>query len=94
MQSIAHVAGVPINSVAKLPADTGKAYKAFHDAAVRGVRAQRVLCDEIWSFVHCKAKNLETAKAAPQGAGDCWKVGRDRRRFEADDRREIRRTTP
>ena len=29
-------------------------------------------CDEIWSFVHAKAKNVPTAKAAPEGAGDIW----------------------
>jgi IS1 family transposase len=31
-----------------------------------------VQCDEIWSFVHAKAKNVPTAKAAPEGAGDIW----------------------
>jgi IS1 family transposase len=31
-----------------------------------------VQCDEIWSFVHAKQKNVAKAKAAPEGAGDCW----------------------
>jgi hypothetical protein len=39
---------------------------------VRNVKSQRVQCDEIWSFVHAKAKNVPTAKAAPEGAGDIW----------------------
>jgi len=36
------------------------------------VTAKRVQCDEIWSFVHAKQKNVATAKAAPAGAGDTW----------------------
>ena len=28
--------------------------------------------DEIWSFTYAKAKNVENAKAAPEGAGDTW----------------------
>lgn len=72
MRSIARVADVSINTVDKLLADAGEACEAFQDAAVRGVKAKRVQCDEIWSFVYAKAKNVATAKAAPQGAGDCW----------------------
>ena len=50
----------------------GQACMAHHDRAVRNVKAQRVECDEIWSFNYCKRANLATAKAAPEGAGDAW----------------------
>jgi IS1 family transposase len=50
----------------------GSACMAHHDQAVRGVKAQRVECDEIWSFNYCKKANLAKAKAAPEGAGDAW----------------------
>ncbi|HEY4942647.1 MAG TPA: helix-turn-helix domain-containing protein [Rhizomicrobium sp.] len=50
----------------------GTACAAYHDATVRGVKAQRVECDEIWSFNYCKRANLPKAKAAPEGAGDAW----------------------
>jgi IS1 family transposase len=72
MRSISRVAGVSINTVAKLLADAGDACEEFHDQTVRGVKAKRVQCDEIWSFVYSKQKNVKTAKAAPQDAGDCW----------------------
>jgi IS1 family transposase len=39
---------------------------------VRGVKAQRVQCDEIWSFTYAKQKNVPTVKAAPEEAGDTW----------------------
>src|SRR5450432_2756110 len=50
----------------------GSACMAHHDKAVRGVKAQRVECDEIWAFNYCKKANLAKAKAAPEGAGDAW----------------------
>ena len=72
MRSASRVADVSINTVAKLLADAGKACAAFNDATVKGVKAQRVQCDEIWSFCYAKAKNVPTAKAAPDEAGDVW----------------------
>jgi IS1 family transposase len=72
MRSISRVADVSINTVSKLLADAGAACEEFHDKAVRNVASKRIQCDEIWSFVYAKAKNVGTAKAAPEGAGDCW----------------------
>ena len=56
----------------KLLVDAGRACHAFHDATVRGVNARRVQSDELWAFTYAKAKNVPTAKAAPEGAGDTW----------------------
>jgi len=72
MRSISGVVGVSINTVTKLLVEAGEACAAYHDANVRNVKAQRVQCDEIWSFCYAKAKNVGTAKAAPEGAGDVW----------------------
>jgi IS1 family transposase len=66
------VADVSINTVAKLLADAGEACEAFHADKVRDVPAKRIQCDEIWAFCYAKAKNVATAKAAPEGAGDIW----------------------
>jgi IS1 family transposase len=72
MRSVSRVADVSINTVAKLLADAGEACEEFHDKTVRNVHSKRVQCDEIWSFVYAKAKNVAGAKSAPMGAGDCW----------------------
>ncbi|NEU14743.1 DDE-type integrase/transposase/recombinase [Methylobacterium sp. BTF04] len=72
LRSISRVADVSINTVSKLLMDAGKACAAHHDEYVRGVAAERIQCDEIWSFCYAKAKNVATAKAAPEGAGDVW----------------------
>jgi len=72
MRSISRVADVSINTVSKLLVDAGTACAAFHDDKVQGVTAKRVQCDEIWTFVHAKQKNVPTAKAAPESVGDVW----------------------
>lgn len=72
IRSITRVMGVSKNTVAKLLSDAGAACAAYHDANVRDVKAKRVQVDEIWSFTYAKQKNVATAKAAPDGAGDTW----------------------
>ena len=72
MRAISRVCDVSINTVTKLLVDAGEACAAFHDKAVRGVKAKRIQCDEIWIFNYAKAKNVATAKAAPAWAGDIW----------------------
>jgi IS1 family transposase len=72
MRSISRVADVSINTVAKLLADAGAACAEHHERTVRNVAAKRVQCDEIWSFCYAKQRNVATAKAAPEDAGDVW----------------------
>ena len=72
MRSISRIADVSINTVAKLLVEAGEACLAIHDEHVRGVRASRIQCDEIWSFCYAKQKNVADAKSAPEGAGDVW----------------------
>ena len=72
MRAISRVADVSINTVTKLLIDAGLACARFHDVAVRGVQAKQIQCDEIWSFCYAKARNVETATAAPGWAGDIW----------------------
>lgn len=72
MRATARLADVSFNTVAKLLIDGGKVCADLHDEHVQGVTASRVQCDEIWSFTYAKQKNVATAKAAPQEAGDTW----------------------
>ncbi len=72
MHAISRTVGVSINTVTKLLTEAGEACTEYHDQAVHNVTARKVQCDEIWSFVYAKDKNVKTAKAAPDGAGDVW----------------------
>jgi IS1 family transposase/lambda repressor-like predicted transcriptional regulator len=72
LRSISRVAGVSINTVTKLLVDAGRTCAEFHDRNVRKVEPKRIQCDEIWNFCYAKKKNVPSAKAAPEGAGDVW----------------------
>jgi IS1 family transposase len=72
MRAITRVTGVSLNTVTKLLIDAGKACETYHDEHVRGVKATRIQCDEIWAFCYSKQRNVAAAKAAPEGAGDVW----------------------
>ena len=60
------------DAVLKLIVDAGAACEAYHDACVRGVTSKRVQVDEVWSFVHAKAKNVPQEKRGEFGFGDVW----------------------
>ena len=73
MRSITRVENVGINTIARLIRDAGEACTAYHDEHVRGIGGyRRIECDEVWSFVYSKKKNVSHAKAAPEGSGDAW----------------------
>lgn len=72
IRATSRVADVSKNTVIKLLIDAGKACSKYHDENVRNVKASVVQCDEIWSFTYAKQKNVQTAKAAPDHAGDTW----------------------
>src|SRR5712691_4741370 len=63
--------GVGKHTVLRLLEDAGCACAAYHNALVNGLRVARVQCDEVWSFVYAKQKNV-TAEQMAEGAGDCW----------------------
>src|SRR6266567_7383706 len=64
MRSIERIVGCSINTVDKLLRDAGEVALAYHDEHVRGVKANRVQCDEIWSFVGAKQKNVAGSERA------------------------------
>jgi len=72
MQSITRLTGVSKNTVAKLLKDAGEACLAYHDEHVRGVKAKRVQCDEIWSFCQMKEKRVPAAIRGSYGIGDVY----------------------
>jgi IS1 family transposase len=59
-------------TVLKLLVDIGRACDAYQHAHLRGLSCRRIQCDEIWSFVGAKARNVPTAKQGQWGMGDVW----------------------
>ena len=73
LRSTSRMTGIAYNTVLKLLVDVGEACIKFHDENVVNVAAKRVQCDEIWSFVMCKDKNVDyCTKQHEQHVGDAW----------------------
>jgi len=71
LRAITRIAGCSINTVTKLLVDVGTAAAEYHDLRMQNIKARRVQCDEIWSFVGAKKKNT-TADQRRDGMGDAW----------------------
>jgi IS1 family transposase len=72
LRAVTRVTGVSINTVTKLLIDAGKACDEFQSFTFRNLTCRRIEVDEIWAFCYAKQKNVPSAKAAPEGAGDVW----------------------
>ena len=72
LRSTSRVADVSINTVTKLLVDVGTACEAYHNENVRGLNTKVVQCDEIWSFVYAKQKNVPVEMKDSAKVGDVW----------------------
>jgi IS1 family transposase len=72
LRAASRLADVSINTVTKLLVDVGAACADYQDKALRELPCKHLQLDEIWAFVYAKAKNVQTATAAPEIAGDVW----------------------
>lgn len=70
--STCRMTGVAKMTVLKLISDVGEACTELHDRWFRDIPAERVQCDEIWSFVGMKQKNVPEDKRNLFGYGDVW----------------------
>lgn len=70
LRATSRIAGVSINTVTKLLVDVGKACQQFHDETAVSIKSNRIQCDEIWSFVYAKQKNVPDGMEG--AAGDVW----------------------
>ncbi len=71
IRATCRLTGASINTVIKLSVDLGELCALYQDKVLRNISAQRIQCDEIWSFVAVKQKNLPKGEQG-QGRGDVW----------------------
>ena len=72
IRSTVRITGAAKNTATNLSVDVGATCSAYQNEHLRNLTCQRIQVDEIWSFTYAKAKNVASAKAAPDGAGDTW----------------------
>jgi IS1 family transposase len=72
IRSITRLTGASKNTVAKLLVEAGTACREYQDATLRNLPCKRVQCDEIWSFVYAKQKNVPESMRDTPGVGSVW----------------------
>ena len=72
IRSTARITDSAINTVVKLLEDVGAACLDYQDKVMHDLPCKRLQCDEIWSFVYAKQKNLPKDKQGQAGYGDVW----------------------
>lgn len=72
VRGIARLADVSPVTVLRQLELAGKACTKFHDATVRNVKARRIECDEIWSFVFAKDRSANQEMKRAGTAGSVW----------------------
>jgi IS1 family transposase len=72
LRAITRLTGISRTTLIKLLEDAGQAFSEYQDRVLVNLPCKRVQVDEAWAFCYAKQKNVPTAKAAPEGAGDIW----------------------
>lgn len=71
IRAVSRMTGFSRNTIDKLLSTLGQQATIYQDRVYRNLTCKRIQCDEIWSFVGAKQKNVtEETKAA--GWGDVW----------------------
>src|SRR5436189_6483197 len=72
LRAASRLADVSINTVTKLLVDVGSACEEYQDRTLRNLKCRRIQCDEIWTFVYAKQKNVPESMAGTFGVGEVW----------------------
>ena len=72
LRATARMTGAARMTGEKLLRDLSAACIRYQDKHLRNLRCKRIQCDEIWSFVYAKQKNVPTDKQGYFGYGDVW----------------------
>jgi IS1 family transposase len=72
IRAVTRLTGASKKAVSRLMVDSGQAAGWYQDRVFRNLTCKRIQVDEICAFVHCKQKNVASAKKAPPQAGVVW----------------------
>ena len=72
LRATARLTGFARNTISTLLVNLGRAASEYQDRTLRNLTSTRIECDEIWAFVHAKAKNVLERLQGQYGYGDVW----------------------
>jgi transposase-like protein len=70
IRAVSRLTGIHKNTILRLLLTVGAKCERLADERVRNLGTRRLECDEVWTFVGCKQKNLHPSKAGAWG--DAW----------------------
>lgn len=72
IRATCRMTGVAKNTVVKLLVDLGAVCSAYQHETLRNLPCKKLQCDEVWSFVYAKEKNVPEHLQGESGYGDIW----------------------
>jgi IS1 family transposase len=73
IRATVRVTGISKKAVMRLLVDIGQVCADYQDTAFRGLRCRRLQVDEMWTWIHCKQRQVTPEIAAKHpDAGDIW----------------------
>jgi IS1 family transposase len=72
VRSVCRMLGREKRTVTRLLVEVGTACYRYQDQVFRNLSCRRLECDEIWSFIGCKQKNVTKQMAEERVVGDAW----------------------
>jgi IS1 family transposase len=72
IRATVRMTGIAKNTIVKLLVDLGAACSDYQDRTLRNLSCKRIECDEIWSFVGARQKNVPPETQRQLSIGDVW----------------------
>lgn len=72
LRATVRMTGIHRTTIQRLLVELGHACSDYQDKTFRNLSCKRIQCDEIWSFVYAKDKNLPGEMKGRDGVGSVW----------------------
>ena len=72
LRATVRMTGTHRTAIQRLLVELGRACSEYQDKTFRNLKCKRIQCDEIWSFVYAKDKNLPADMRGQDGVGSVW----------------------
>src|SRR6266851_6116868 len=72
IRSVCRMTGAAKRTVTRLVVEVGTACHEYQNRVLRNLHCRRIQCDEIWSYVGAKQKNVTPEMADKSIVGDNW----------------------
>jgi IS1 family transposase len=72
MRAVCRMTGCEKRTVTRLLVEVGTACFEYQNRVLRNLNCKRIQCDEIWSYIGCKQKNVTPEMSTKRIVGDAW----------------------